>query len=168
MHSHSGIQNILNDDNNLPLNTGVQVSGQPHLTGRMHFVSITRYRDEIKRNFPRDLPGQVGKKKHRPLQYPYEVQRLILKIFANLIRQLLNALFDAVARDKHTDTFVEILSLTGCGIALEFGSHGMDSNRIETLAHASLSEQAAPKLILFHLRSIRPRRSWVIFPRTVE
>src|ERR1700688_1508860 len=161
MHGHSGIQNILDDNDNFSLDTGIQISCQPNLTRGMHLVSITRYRDEIKRNFPRDLPGKVGKKKYCPLQHPHEVQRLVLKIFANLIRQLLNTLFDAVARDKHTDTFVEILSLTGCGIALEFGSHGMDSNRIETLAHASLSEQAAPKLILFHLRSIRPRRSWV-------
>jgi hypothetical protein len=34
--------------------------------------------------------------------------------------------------------------LTGCGIVLEFCGHGINLNRIETLAHASLSEQAAP------------------------
>src|ERR1700731_2103993 len=157
MHGHSGIQNILNDDNNFPLNVGIQISRQPNLTRGMHLVSITRYRDEVKRNFPRDLPGKIGKKKYSSLQYPHKVQRLVLKILANLIRQLLNALFDAVARNKHTDTFVEILSLTRCGIALEFCSHVMDSNRIETLAHASLSEQAAPRLILFHFGLNRPR-----------
>src|ERR1700688_1919218 len=136
MHGHSGIQNILDDNDNFSLDTGIQISREANLTRGMHFVSITRYRDEIKRYFPRDLPGKVGEKKYCPLQYPHEVQRLVRKIFANLIRQLLNALFDAVARDKHTDTLMEILSLTGCGIALEFCGHVMDSNRIETLAHA--------------------------------
>src|ERR1700686_3079938 len=158
MHSHSGIQNILNDDNNFPLNAGVQVSGQPHLTGRMHFISITRYRNEIKRNFPRDLPRQVGKKKYRPLQYSYEVQRLVLKIFTNLSRQLLDALFDALTWDKHADTFVDMLSLTGRGIVLEFCSHEIDSSRIETLAHASLSEQAAPRPTHPH-----PMARWIMF-----
>src|ERR1035438_3723007 len=145
MHSHSGIQNIFNDDNNFPFDTGIQVSSQPHLTGGMHFISITRYRNEIKRNFPWYLPGKVGQKKYSSLQYPYEVQRLVPKIFANFVRQLFNALFDPVARDEHADTFLDMLSLTGCSIILEFCSHGMDSNRIETLAHASLSEQAAPR-----------------------
>src|SRR5580700_6431087 len=117
----------------------------------MHLASITRYRDEIKRDFPRDLSGEISKKKHCSFQYPHEVQRLVPEVFANLIGQLLDALFDAVARDKYANTFVHMLSLTGCGIVLEWCSHGMDSNRIETLAHALLSEQAAPATIFSHV-----------------
>src|ERR1700736_6696496 len=99
MHGHPGIQNILNDDNNFPFNTGVQISGQPNLTGGMHFVSVTRYRYEIKRNFPWDLPGKVSEKKYCTLQHPHQVQRLVPKISTYFVRQLLNALLDAVARD---------------------------------------------------------------------
>src|ERR1700688_3935170 len=158
MHGHARIQNIFNNDNNLPLNARVQVSGKPHLTRRMHFVSITRYRDEIKRTSPRYLSGKVGKKKYRPLQNAHQMQRLVPKIPADFVRQLLNALFDALPRDKHPHTFVHILNLTRRSIGLQlFCSHGTDSNRIETLTHASLSEQAAPRLILFHFVLNRPR-----------
>jgi hypothetical protein len=92
------------------------------------------------------LPGKVGQKKNRTFQDTYQVQWLVSKISAYFIRQLLNALFDAFSGDKHAHTFVEILSLTRCGIALEFCGHGMDSNRTETLAQALPSEQAAPAL----------------------
>src|SRR5437879_2081045 len=71
----------------------------------MRLLPITRHRDEIKRNFPRNISCQVGQKKNSAFQNAHQVQRLARKISPDFLSQRLNPSLNPPTRNQHSDAF---------------------------------------------------------------
>src|SRR6266403_3151246 len=103
LQRHSRIKDVLDNDDCFPLDAGIQVPCQPHLPRRVCLLPVTRHRDEIKRNFPRNIPRQVGQEKNSALQNAHQVQRLVWKISPDFLRQRLNPSLNPPPRNQHPD-----------------------------------------------------------------
>src|SRR5258708_12018300 len=114
LQRHAGVQNVFDHDHRLPLDAGVQVARQLYLAGCMRLASITRDRDEIERNISPDLPGQIGKKKYRALQYADKMEGFHWKIPADFLRHFRNPALDLRVRNQRANAFERLASRLRC------------------------------------------------------
>src|SRR5260370_1359720 len=91
LQRHSRVQYVFHHNDRFPLDAGVQVPRQTHLPRRVRFFAVARHRNEVKRNFPRNISCQIGQKKDSALQNAHQMQRLASKIFSNFLPPRMNS-----------------------------------------------------------------------------
>src|SRR5712692_5440785 len=97
----AGVEDVLDQDDVQPLDTGVEVLGQAHLAGRLAALAVARDRHEIQRNFQADLADQIGEKNRGALQHTDQVHALAAEIAADLAAHLADAALDGAAPQQH-------------------------------------------------------------------